>query len=104
MFVNVSEFGHWVCGESWHATEYLQPTAPVLKAGHPVSYSFLVRPFVSLAECFLGFFVLLSFYLLVYCTPTMSMYISMYMYMYMSCTCQGLQSGATGSFSGSWSG
>ena len=26
---------------SWHATKDLQPTAPVLKAGHPVSYSSL---------------------------------------------------------------
>ena len=25
--------------ESWHATKDLQPTVPVLKAGHPVSYS-----------------------------------------------------------------
>ena len=23
VFVNVSEFGHWVCGESWHATKDL---------------------------------------------------------------------------------
>ena len=47
VFVNVSEFGHWVCGESWHATKDLQPTAPVLKAGHPVSYSFVACLFIS---------------------------------------------------------
>ena len=23
VFVNVNEFGHWVCGESWHATKDL---------------------------------------------------------------------------------
>ena len=28
-----------MCGESWHATKDLQPTVPVLKAGHPVSCS-----------------------------------------------------------------
>ena len=28
-----------MCGESWHATKDLQPTFPVLKAGHPVSCS-----------------------------------------------------------------
>ena len=46
-----------------HATKYLQPTAPVLKAGHPVSY-FIV---CSLGG---GFFLLLSFYLLVCYTCT----------------------------------
>ena len=35
------EFGHWVCGESWLAIKDLQPTAPVLKAGHPMSCSTL---------------------------------------------------------------
>ena len=44
-FVNVSEFGHWVCR---HATKDLQPTAPVLKAGHPMSYSVIACSFVSL--------------------------------------------------------
>ena len=48
VFVNVNEFGHRVCGESWHATKALQPTAPVLKAGHPVSYS------CCLFVCFMG--------------------------------------------------
>ena len=38
VLVNVSKFGHWVCGESWYATKDLQPTAPVLKAGYSVSY------------------------------------------------------------------
>ena len=50
VFVNVSEFGHWVCGESWHATKDLQPTTLVHKAGHPVSYSVVVGLFV----CFMG--------------------------------------------------
>ena len=36
--VFIALFGHWVCGESWLA---VKPTAPVLKAGHPV-FSFYV--------------------------------------------------------------
>ena len=39
--VYFSGFGHWVCGESGLAIKDLQPTAPVLKAGHPVSCSTL---------------------------------------------------------------
>ena len=70
VFVHVSEFGHWVCGESWHATKDLQPTAPVPKAGHPVSYSFVVCLFVLWDGGFLGFFLLLSFCLLVCYTHT----------------------------------
>ena len=61
VFVNVSEFGHWLCGESWHATKDLQPTAPVLKPGHPVSYSlvgWLIVCFMGWG--FLGFFLFLS--------------------------------------------
>ena len=41
-------------------TKDLQPTAPVLKAGHPVSYSFVACLFVSWDGGFLGFFLLLS--------------------------------------------
>ena len=37
MLVFLSEFGDWVCGEGWLAIKDLQPTFPVLKAGHPVS-------------------------------------------------------------------
>ena len=44
----------------------MKATAPVLKAGHPVSYSFAVCSFVSWDRGFLGFFLLLSFCLLVY--------------------------------------
>ena len=39
---------------------------PVLKAGHPVSYSSVVCLFVSVDGGFLGFFLLLSVCLLVY--------------------------------------
>ena len=48
-----------MCGESWLATKDLQPTTPVLKAGHPVSYS-VVCLCVSWDGGFLGFFLLLS--------------------------------------------
>ena len=27
--------GHWVCGESWLTIKDIEPTIPVLKAGHP---------------------------------------------------------------------
>ena len=44
----------------------LQPTTPVLKAGHPVSYSFVFFCFLfSLDGGFLGVFLILSFFLLV---------------------------------------
>ena len=28
-------WGTWMCGESWLVTQDIQPTVPVLKAGHP---------------------------------------------------------------------
>ena len=60
VFVHVSEFGHWVCGESWHATKDLQPTAPVLKAGHPVSYSFVACLWIFFI-CFISWVSFSSF-------------------------------------------
>ena len=43
----------WVCGESWLATKDLQPTAPVLKAGHPGVLFFVVGLFSGcLLVCF----------------------------------------------------
>ena len=60
MYIHVGRVGH--------ATKNLQPTAPVLKAGHPVSYSFVACLFVSWDRGFLGFFLLLSVSLLVYYT------------------------------------
>ena len=62
VFVNVSKFRHWACRESWHATKDL---APVRKAGHSVSYCIVVCLFISLDG---GFFLLLSFCLLVWYT------------------------------------
>ena len=35
-----------MCGESWLATKDLQPTAPVLKAGHPGVLFFVVGLFL----------------------------------------------------------
>ena len=45
-----------MCGESWLAIKDLQPTAPVLKAGHLVSCSSLYMHAVCLVciLCFLG--------------------------------------------------
>ena len=65
--VMIREFGHWTCGESWLAIKDLQPTAPVLKAGHPVSCSSLCVLCVVCLVCivwfvevrFLGFSLLL---------------------------------------------
>ena len=86
VFVKVSEFGHWVCGESWHATIDLQPTAPVLTAGNPVSYAFVLCLFVS----FEVFIVLISFGLLV-CSTTYVVYFSLYietcLYRYLQLFC-----------------
>ena len=43
-----------MCGESWLATKDLQPTAPVLKAGHPGVLFFVVGLFCGcLVLCFL---------------------------------------------------
>ena len=61
-----------MCGESWHAIKDLQPTAPVLKAGHPVSCSTRCMLCVVCLECryclvrVLGF-LLLFLMLLGYC-------------------------------------
>ena len=42
-----------MCGESWLATKDLQPTAPVLKAGHPGVLFFVVGLFSGcLLVCF----------------------------------------------------
>ena len=42
-----------MCGENWLATKDLQPTAPVLKAGHPGVLFFVVGLFSGcLLVCF----------------------------------------------------
>ena len=50
-FVMLCEFGHWVCGDIWLAIKDLQPTAPVLKAGHLVSCSSLCMLCVVCLNC-----------------------------------------------------
>ena len=62
-FVVLCESGHWVCGESWPVIKDLQPTAPVLKAGHLVSCSCVccvccLLVWVGILGFFLGFFLL----------------------------------------------
>ena len=54
-FVMLCEFEYWVCGESWHAIKDLQPTAPVLKAGHLVSCSSLCMLCVVCLVCIVWF-------------------------------------------------
>ena len=52
LWLFVVRFGHWVCGESWHAIKDFTH-APVLKAGHLVSYLFMCKCAICVV-CVLG--------------------------------------------------
>ena len=83
VFVNVNEFGHWVCGESWHMPQKIFNPPPQFSRLGTLCPTLVACLFVSWDGSFLGFFLLLSVSLLVCYTHTCIIIPCIYMYMHM---------------------
>ena len=76
MYMCIYEFGHWVCGESWHMPQKIFNPLPQFSTLCPMC---LFVRFIGWG--FLGFFLLLSILLLVcYTHSHVQMYALLYMY------------------------